>query len=69
MPDQPDEPRSLADLRMELAALVKRSVSNLTDIARIQLRIKELSERMAALSEKQSPSRDSAEGESGEQSS
>jgi hypothetical protein len=47
MREQPGDPRSLAALREELIALTRRSFETLAEIARIQLRIQELSRRLA----------------------
>jgi hypothetical protein len=47
MRDRPGDPRSLAALRDELVALTRRSFETLAEIARIQLRIQELSKRLA----------------------
>jgi hypothetical protein len=51
MPERPKDRRSLEQLRAELASLVRRSMSNLTEIARIQLRIQELSARLGRISD------------------
>jgi hypothetical protein len=47
MRERPGDPRSLKALRDELVALTRRSMETLTEIARIQLRIHELSKRLA----------------------
>ena len=57
MRERPGDSRSLKALRDELVALTRRSMETLTEIARIQLRIHELSKRLA---------REQREGGSGE---
>ena len=55
MRDKSKQLRRLKELREELAALSRRSVTTLTEIAKIQVRIQELADRLPALPSKDKP--------------
>jgi hypothetical protein len=58
MRDKLKELRRLKELREELTALTRRSLSTLTEIAKIQVRIQELTDRLLAVP----PKKDSKDG-------